>query len=254
MARARNIKPGFFKNEELVELPFETRLLFIGLWTMADREGRLEDRPKKIKMELFPEDDLNIDNLLNQLAEKEFILRYEVEGCKYIEVLNFKKHQNPHHKEQASSIPAPDKPQASPGQVQDKPDASPSDSLISDSLNLIPEVEELDATEKEREILKTLKAIPSYPTDYPQDLDMLRNLAIDFPAVDILAEAKKWRDYKRDKPLRNKSSPRLQLRNWMKNAQKWSDENGGTGTSPGTNTGHSKDGGEAGKYDDLYTR
>ena len=52
MARARNIKPGFFTNDELVELPFATRLLFIGLWTIADREGRMVDRPKKIKMEI----------------------------------------------------------------------------------------------------------------------------------------------------------------------------------------------------------
>ena len=49
MARARNIKPGFFKNEFLAEMPCEVRLLFIGLWTLADREGRLEDRPKRIK-------------------------------------------------------------------------------------------------------------------------------------------------------------------------------------------------------------
>jgi len=39
MARSRNIKPGFFKNDHLVELPFEYRLLFAGLWTLADREG-----------------------------------------------------------------------------------------------------------------------------------------------------------------------------------------------------------------------
>ena len=45
MARARNIKPGFFKNELLVGLPYEYRLLFIGLWTIADRDGRFEDRP-----------------------------------------------------------------------------------------------------------------------------------------------------------------------------------------------------------------
>ena len=44
MARARNIKPGFFKNELLVGLPYEYRLLFIGLWTIADRDGRFEDR------------------------------------------------------------------------------------------------------------------------------------------------------------------------------------------------------------------
>jgi hypothetical protein len=49
MPRTRQIKPGFFKNDELAELPIEARLLFAGLWTIADREGRLEDRPKKIK-------------------------------------------------------------------------------------------------------------------------------------------------------------------------------------------------------------
>jgi len=42
--RSRNIKPGFFKNEIIAEMPTETRLLFIGLWLLADREGRLEDR------------------------------------------------------------------------------------------------------------------------------------------------------------------------------------------------------------------
>jgi len=82
MPRARNIKPGFFKNEDLIELPFEARLLFIGLWTLADREGRLEDRPKRIKIELFPEDDCNVDDLLRQLADKKLIIRYEVDGEK----------------------------------------------------------------------------------------------------------------------------------------------------------------------------
>ena len=69
MARARNIKPGFFTNDELVELPFSTRLLFIGLWTIADREGRMVDRPKKIKMEIFPADDVDCDQALTQLAD-----------------------------------------------------------------------------------------------------------------------------------------------------------------------------------------
>ena len=105
MARARNIKPGFFCNDGLVELPFEVRLLFIGLWTLADREGRLEDRPKRIRMEIFPGDDVNVDQALGMLAKAGFIVRYEVEERRYIEVLNFAKHQNPHPREAASTIP-----------------------------------------------------------------------------------------------------------------------------------------------------
>lgn len=107
MARARNIKPGFFTNDELVELPFEVRLLFIGLWTLADREGRLVDRPKKIKMEIFPADSVECDGALAMLEKSGFILRYTKEDGKFIQIINWKKHQNPHIKEAASSIPSP---------------------------------------------------------------------------------------------------------------------------------------------------
>ncbi|UDL03998.1 HNH endonuclease [Marinobacter sp. CA1] len=106
--RARNIKPGFWKNEDLVDLAFEHRLLFIGLWMLADREGRLEDRPKRIKMELFPGDDVEIDSGLSALADMGLIKRYEVDGKKYVQVENFVKHQMPHHKEVASKIPPPE--------------------------------------------------------------------------------------------------------------------------------------------------
>ncbi len=130
MARARNIKPGFFRDEHIVELPFEARLLFIGLWTLADREGRLKDRPNQIKIDIFPCDNVKVDKLLDQLAEKRFIIRYQVDGERYIQVVNFTKHQNPHIKESASEIPAPDKHSASTVQEPDKHGSSPADSLL----------------------------------------------------------------------------------------------------------------------------
>lgn len=108
MARARNIKPGFFKNEFLAEMPCEVRLLFIGLWTLADREGRLEDRPKRIKAELFAFDSFDVDSMLNMLQRDSFVIRYEVDGVRFIQIENFVKHQDPHYKEKASEIPAPD--------------------------------------------------------------------------------------------------------------------------------------------------
>lgn len=107
MARARNIKPGFFKNEDLAELKIETRLLFIGLWTLADREGRLEDRPKRIKGELFPFDSFEVDSMLSELQSSSFLVRYAVNGGRYIQITNFVKHQDPHYRERASEIPPP---------------------------------------------------------------------------------------------------------------------------------------------------
>lgn len=105
MARTRNLKPSFFTNETLAELPPLARLFFQGLWLYADREGRLEDRPKKLKAEILPYDDCNTDEFLNQLHQAGFLTRYEVNGKKFILLPTFKDHQNPHPKEPVSVIP-----------------------------------------------------------------------------------------------------------------------------------------------------
>jgi hypothetical protein len=95
-------------NDILAECPPLARLLFAGLWTIADREGRLEDRPKKIKTQILPYDVCDIDSLLNDLNTAGFITRYEASGSAYIQISNFTKHQLPHYKELPSVIPAPE--------------------------------------------------------------------------------------------------------------------------------------------------
>lgn len=73
---------------------------------MADRDGKLEDRPARLKVELFPYDTkLDIHGYLTVIERLGFIQRYKVGECSYIEIRNFKKHQNPHHTEKKSEIP-----------------------------------------------------------------------------------------------------------------------------------------------------
>ena len=150
MARSRNIKPGFFLNDELAEIEPLGRLLFAGLWTIADREGRLKDSPKKIKACILPYDDCDVNKLINELWDKKFIVRYSINGENYIAILNWKKHQNPHMKEVPSDIPPPSNEQiilepnenhTSTMLEQVLHRTSPADSLnlIPDSLNLIPD-------------------------------------------------------------------------------------------------------------------
>ncbi len=79
--------------------------MFIGLWLLADREGRLEDRPKKIKAEIFPYDNFDVDSLLNDLDSRNFIKRYCIAGKRYVQVITFTRHQNPHPREAKSIIP-----------------------------------------------------------------------------------------------------------------------------------------------------
>jgi len=105
MARSRLLKPGFFKNEVLSDLDPLDRLLFAGLWTLADREGRLEDRPRRIKNELFPCDDYDVDAGIYRLASAEFVERYTSCNIRVLLIVNFSKHQSPHGTEKDSLLP-----------------------------------------------------------------------------------------------------------------------------------------------------
>lgn len=147
MARARNIKPGFFKNEILGVADPLYSLLFEGLWVLADRSGRLEDRPLRIKGEVFPyRDGLNVDAMLNWLESNGFIRRYTAQGKKCILVLEFVKHQNPHKNEAESELPAPSDDCTKPEEIGTTPEiigSTRADSLSSDSL--IPDSPILDS-------------------------------------------------------------------------------------------------------------
>lgn len=152
MARARNIKPSLFKNELLgVADPLLT-LLFQSLWTLADKEGRLEDRPLRIKAETFPyRDGLDVNGYLTELHRLGFIVRYLVGDLALIQVVNFKKHQTPHNTEKPSTLPPVEAVTLaggafhgasvkSPLSNSENVDALPPDSLvlIPSSLNPIP--------------------------------------------------------------------------------------------------------------------
>jgi hypothetical protein len=107
MARARLIKPGFYKNEQLAECSLLARFIFPGLWMLADRRGRLEDRPKRLKADLLPYDDADVGALLDELAANGLLIRYEVDGARLVQIVNFEKHQNCHAREVDSVLPPP---------------------------------------------------------------------------------------------------------------------------------------------------
>lgn len=108
MARTRNIKPAFFQDDKLAEehCSFE-RLLLIGLSTIADFKGCLENRPKKIKAAILPYDDINIIRLLDGLTP-DYIRFYTEQGQSYIKILAFEDDQHPHNNEIKAGSEIPD--------------------------------------------------------------------------------------------------------------------------------------------------
>lgn len=145
MPRIRFIKPEFFTDPDVIDLSFGARLLFIGLWTYADREGRLEYDPRRLKHCLFPGDDVSIPVLAAELRGKDMVRTYlSRAGRDMLWITKFTSHQRPHRKEaQSVNDPCPNtagKFRGEPGNSGASPGkdiASPPDSgfLSTDSKN-----------------------------------------------------------------------------------------------------------------------
>ena len=109
--RIRTVKPEFFKHEELFDAEIETklplRISFAGLFCACDREGRFKWRPRKLKSDILPYDEINFEKILEALEKFGFIHKYYVDNNAYGVVINFSKHQKPNNKEKESEIPEP---------------------------------------------------------------------------------------------------------------------------------------------------
>lgn len=126
MARIRTIKPGFWTDEKLSQLPPLVRMTFLGLISaMADDEGRCKGDVRLVKASIWPlDDDVTVKTIaahLSQLCTAGRIVLYEVEGARYIQIVNWKKHQRI-DKPRPSELPAPP---ASAGNVADDSTKTP---------------------------------------------------------------------------------------------------------------------------------
>jgi hypothetical protein len=105
MGRIRTVKPELFLDEHLGALSGDHVVLFIGLLTVADREGRLAWRPSRLKATLFPYRAVDVEALSVALDAADKVQRYAVNGEEYLWIPGFVRHQRPHPKEPESVLP-----------------------------------------------------------------------------------------------------------------------------------------------------
>lgn len=102
MGRIRSVKPDICQHEVMATLTDAAERTFVRLWTHADDDGRGIDNVKLIKAAIYPLNDEKtedvIDALLDELAGRGFLVRYEVDGRRYFQIPNFTDHQKPRHK------------------------------------------------------------------------------------------------------------------------------------------------------------
>ena len=111
MARIRTIKPEFFRHEALFEIARKSglplRLAFIGLWTAADRDGRFKWRPRQLKLDVLPYDEVDFVAVLDALVSGGFVMKYVIDGDAFGVIPSWTRHQVINNREAASVLPAP---------------------------------------------------------------------------------------------------------------------------------------------------
>lgn len=105
MPRTRSIHPGQATDEDVATMSIWARYVWALLPCHADRDGRLKDSAFTLKAAILPGDAVEMEPILAELASRGHIVRYQVEGKKYIQIRTFSKYQTPHTRENASTIP-----------------------------------------------------------------------------------------------------------------------------------------------------
>jgi hypothetical protein len=97
--RIRSIRPEYWSSEDIAALPWDVRLVFIGLWSYVDDNGVGRDNEKLIVADLFPlEEDPRetlgrVSGALSTLSDRGLVTRYEVDGRRYLFIATWDKHQ-----------------------------------------------------------------------------------------------------------------------------------------------------------------
>ena len=110
MPRRRMIDPNFWESEDVSRCAPMTRLVFLGLVSMADDEGRGRAKPQYVKSALFPYDDwiriIDIETALSEIALNLSVTFYEVGGAAYYQLDHWHNWQRI-DRPKPSKLPAP---------------------------------------------------------------------------------------------------------------------------------------------------
>ena len=115
--RIRTIKPEFWKSPKVASVPWGARLVFAGLISLSDDEGRFVATPRYVASELFPFDahpQTAVSKAMSALCAVQLVVTYEHAGVSYGFLPGFTEHQRI-EKPKPSKLPPPPASRTSPG-------------------------------------------------------------------------------------------------------------------------------------------
>ncbi|MBM3622142.1 MAG: hypothetical protein FJX20_15780 [Alphaproteobacteria bacterium] len=94
MARDRKLSSDFWTCEAVIDCAMMTRLLFLGLQSFADDFCVQPLRPRTIRMQVFPGDPLDNDQvraMIEELAARGLVRIYTVQGQEYLAIVDWER-------------------------------------------------------------------------------------------------------------------------------------------------------------------
>ncbi|NMM06017.1 hypothetical protein [Polaromonas sp.] len=173
MARIRTVKPEIWTDEKFTECSLGARLLFIGMLNYADDNGNQANSAKRLKMQIFPGDELHLQPLLDELIAQGVVIEYSVSDHKFLHIKGFRTHQVINHPS-LTRIPQP--------------------ALIEPSLSahgVLPDGREGKGKERNKEANASVAraSLPTCPTQ--SVIDLYHEVLPELPAVRLLNDARK---------------------------------------------------------------
>lgn len=237
MARIRSIKPEIRTSEKVNTWPVEVRYFWIMLWGYVDDYGKGRDNSKLIVADTYPlDDDVSAEDVsrwLDVLARDGVILRYTVDGVRYLMVVNWGEHQKPSHPAR-SVIPDPPEGLASDSggsredaslvtQMASLPSTgagsgNPPEGLARIAVNGSPEQRAESSEQRADE--QVMKAAPAHviPADFTLTFERRKWAKENAPAVHAERETEGFVDYWRGEQGKKKNWETT-WRNWMRRKQ-----------------------------------
>lgn len=133
MPRRRMVHPQIWRNEKFGNLTDAGRLLFIGIFSQADDDGRLKASPRFLMANIFPYDkdktEEDIQQLRDQCADSKLIRVYANSKEEYLDIPGWSDHQQVRKDRYTpSNLPSFEEADNHPSTIVSPPDNHPSTS------------------------------------------------------------------------------------------------------------------------------
>ena len=221
MARKRMISPEYWTDDKTIELTIAERLLFIGMWNFADDEGIITNKPKQIKAQIFPVDDITHEQVSEMLMRRHGIgLILFGNSNTLIKIKNWTRYQK-------INRPTPSNYTFRKGIIEDS---------VSTQETLTPSIVEGSGKEvsiKEKNISPQPKKVSSKPLipypdrveqfyqDLSKDQDYLKQLKEAYPNVDIPGQIKASKMWLLSNTQKAKKNFKRFVNTWMSNQMEY---------------------------------